>query len=503
MRYLIIQQKIVRTFQELCDCCSNSQATNPDSPLFKELIDKQVNNKIAPFLHDIGEKSISEAVEKIVAGDSDIETMKQLLFILLNENVDIAFDDRPYIDVIKTEIKDNKAIFKIKVKKTTVETITISIKHGSNEASKEVNLNRLGEATCSLLIQMTYSDRVVFSINDRQVAVKEVESLLGKVRTYKEVSHFSEGRVRCLDQEGWLFLTPGYQFVNHYDEAHDFSEKRAAVKKNGKWGFIDYDEELVIPCIYTKVGDFSEGLAYFEKESENENKLTIERGFINYEGELSISLTKNYSGFGLNFDNKFNHGLFKIYSRVHVEWINHEGVIVNKYQGERYRGLSEYGLVEFGDIVNGVAKGKITNSHVVHYSPQNEEEEQMSSDFFGAFTVYTTTYLRFDVKKNVIEECNEKDYYETNNDGSPFMNIENEIMKRYEESYPFVSSKWYDAIYYRAGVKRNGLWGFVDELGEEIIPCVFQQVHSYSEGYAAVCIDDGWLFIDVNGIMLK
>ena len=46
---------------------------------------------------------------------------------------------------------------------------------------------------------------------------------------------------------------------------------------------------------------------------------------------------------------------------------------------------------------------------------------------------------------------------------------------------------------------KDGLWGFVDEMGREVIPCSFQDVHSFSEGYAAVCEDDVWFFIDVLG----
>ncbi len=46
----------------------------------------------------------------------------------------------------------------------------------------------------------------------------------------------------------------------NWDNANDFSEGLAGVKKDGKWGFINTDGELVIPCIYDSVGAFSEGL---------------------------------------------------------------------------------------------------------------------------------------------------------------------------------------------------------------------------------------------------
>lgn len=313
--------------------------------------------------------------------------------------------------------------------------------------------------------------------------------------TFKKVSHFSEGKVWCLDQEGWCLLTPNYKSDNHYENVCDFSEKRAAVMRDGKWGFIDHDENLVIPCIYTKIGDFSEGVAYYEKAIEPGSEFAVERGFLDYNGKQVLSLTENYSGYGLQFDDKFSYGLFKIYSRVHAEWINHEGMIVQKYQGCTRDGSNQDFSVDFGSIVDGIALGQLSRSCVVYYSPQNAEEEQMSSDFFGAFTEHQITYLRFDVERNIIEEY----------DGHKFdlekktPRIVEELRKQYSELYPFIASQWDGMTYERAGVKKDGLWGFVDEMGREVIPCGFQYVHSFSEGYAAVCEDDVWFFIDVLG----
>lgn len=313
--------------------------------------------------------------------------------------------------------------------------------------------------------------------------------------SFKEVSHFSEGRVRCLDNDGWVFITPYKKYINHYEDARDFSEKRAAIKVDGKWGFIDYDEKTVIPCIYSRVGDFSEGVAYYEKPLEPGGKYTIERGFINYEGAQVLSLTENYSGYGLEFDNKFNYGLFKIYSRVHAEWINHEGKIVNKYQGKGYDGSNQDFSVRFNNISDWFAYGELSIRKVVYYSPQNEEEEKMSSDFFGAFTEYDTINLRFDVKRNIIET------YEGHSQSkeSEVPEIARELSKQYSAICPFVSTKVDGTTYKRARVRKNGFWGFIDELGREIIPCVFNDVGNYSEGYAAISKDGKWFFIDIQG----
>ena len=50
-----------------------------------------------------------------------------------------------------------------------------------------------------------------------------------------------------------------------YDEAYEFRENRASVKRNGKWGFIDTAGNEIIPCIYDKAYNFSKGRARVER----------------------------------------------------------------------------------------------------------------------------------------------------------------------------------------------------------------------------------------------
>lgn len=46
-----------------------------------------------------------------------------------------------------------------------------------------------------------------------------------------------------------------------FNRRSDFSEGLARVEIDGKWGFINEQGELVIPCMYDEVGDFFEGFA--------------------------------------------------------------------------------------------------------------------------------------------------------------------------------------------------------------------------------------------------
>ena len=49
--------------------------------------------------------------------------------------------------------------------------------------------------------------------------------------------------------------------TSQYEQYRMHSEGLMPVKKNGKWGYIDGDGNLVIPCIYDEVSLFNGGIA--------------------------------------------------------------------------------------------------------------------------------------------------------------------------------------------------------------------------------------------------
>ena len=48
-------------------------------------------------------------------------------------------------------------------------------------------------------------------------------------------------------------------------------------------------------------------------------------------------------------------------------------------------------------------------------------------------------------------------------------------------------------------VRKNGKYGFVDDKGKEIIPCIYDDANSFSEGYATVVKDEKTGVVDKNG----
>jgi hypothetical protein len=102
-------------------------------------------------------------------------------------------------------------------------------------------------------------------------------NLLKKLFGKKEESHESEEPVESTtensserelerfeknDKYGFKDKQTGKVVVPaKYDDAHDFSEGLAAVKLDGKWGFIDKTGKKIIPLKYDDAEHFSEGLA--------------------------------------------------------------------------------------------------------------------------------------------------------------------------------------------------------------------------------------------------
>ena len=104
---------------------------------------------------------------------------------------------------------------------------------------------------------------------------------------YINMSSFSEGLALVSSVAG---INSKYGFIDTennsiipeiYESADVFSEEVAPVQVDGKWGYINRNNELVIPFKYENASIFSEGVASVE-----ENGLW---GIINHDGEYILS----------------------------------------------------------------------------------------------------------------------------------------------------------------------------------------------------------------------
>jgi len=79
-----------------------------------------------------------------------------------------------------------------------------------------------------------------------------------------------------------------------FEDARLFHDGLAAVKKDGKWGFINSEGDILINCEYTEVNDFGSGYAAVFKDElpgYREMEKNIYWGVINNEGDLVLNYT--------------------------------------------------------------------------------------------------------------------------------------------------------------------------------------------------------------------
>lgn len=360
------------------------------------------------------------------------------------------------------------------------------------------------------------------------------------IKAYSSVSDikcFGQGYalIRLESTKLWHFLgMDGKISEEGYEDAHHFSsDGYAAVKRNGSWGFINRSFKCVTGYVYKKVGDFSEGLAYYEKEK-SDGVVTIERGFMNTALAVAVDLSYNYKGVGLFFDDCFKCGLFKIWSWCHCEWIDHNGHIVAKID-DMNRKVHNFHSMSVGELINGAAK--------VEYSFWRTPYETISCETH--FIVKENRFVRslgdfsdegLSISREIVNLRQAEDYdgtifYIEDYSDFGYVNYQGDyltklIYKRagsFSEHFAAVSldgAHWgfvnnrfnpiCDFIYSAArhfsegyaAVLKEGKWGFINNKGENEIHCEYDEVDHFSEGLAPVKKNNKWGFINQEGILV-
>lgn len=197
MNYLYINGQYITTLQGLKECFLEEEARHYNSSPFNELKDYYRSGEIEDFLRDIGEDNIATRI-KDIDSTSDKSIIEALSKALCNETYKVELDPFQLVDVITTSLKQNVALFEVKVKKNAVENLDIIIRIPQLKLSKTetINLNQhqLGE-TISF----------VFAIPEQTEVLEmfDVEFLIGEmiVKTEHQVNKQSicvDGAEDCI-----------------------------------------------------------------------------------------------------------------------------------------------------------------------------------------------------------------------------------------------------------------------------------------------------------------
>lgn len=262
---------------------------------------------------------------------------------------------------------------------------------------------------------------------------------------------------------GFIDITSGeVKIPFEYDEMiyATFSEGLTAIKKDGKYIYIDATGRERLANEWDFADNFHQGTAIADKDNSSyiiDNKGTV----------------KNNIGKVIYYSTNHNDGI-KVVSYGKENWAIYEGfdLISSKL---------DYNYVsQCSNNVFLVSKAKY-NGKRIRYGCIDKRNNIIMPIMFKEIQSYPDGYY-------VVKKGRKKGYYHINDTTS---NATIAIKPSFQEADGF-----YEGL---ARVVKKGKYGFIDTNGKVVIPCEFDYARSFHEGMASVKINGKWSFIDKEG----
>lgn len=317
-----------------------------------------------------------------------------------------------------------------------------------------------------------------------------------------------------------------------YEDAKGFSEGLAAVKKNGKWGFIDETGKVVIDFKYDYAGSFDEGYAVVGKSEEGWEEYytcyivdkTGKETALRWEryGETEIVEIWGSENFGTPF---FQNGVLVLngfaFGTDGMEIVPAEAdihALIDKIDNLGIDGFSiMYGDGEKEYYYNYTCAGVCVDGLIPMYL-QGEE-------CWVCFLMDKTGHVVKDFADKITQDWDTENVVYLNALRAPvdgYMLAANSTMEpgtlgEFDTRYgvmDYATGSWviapkYTNYRYNLGGNffLNGLWivksgdkfGAVNKSGTEVIPVEYDYIDVYNHGLAAACKDGKWFYLDTYG----
>lgn len=259
--------------------------------------------------------------------------------------------------------------------------------------------------------------------------------------------------------------------VEEPETVFEYKNGIARIKKDGKYGFIDVNNKIVIPLNFDDLRDFSNGLAAA--------KVGSRWGFIDSSGKMLIEPIYNDVS---NFD---KHGLAKVIKKLKWGIINTMGNIIVPIEFEREAYIfslwesSEYivtckssgilGLEEICGVYD--RKGKLI-------LPVIYDEIKDRYRFRPEKNEYPYFHVSFKKQWGVVDK--------NNNVIIPFSYQDEDCIRDYTNGF--------------AAVKVNERWGFLNDKGLQVIPFQYEKVNDFKGTLFEVRNKAKWGAVDANNV---
>lgn len=281
---------------------------------------------------------------------------------------------------------------------------------------------------------------------------------------YRAVGDFSEGLAAVKELFDWGFIDhTGKEVIScQYGGAKEFSEGLAAVYSDGKWGFIDKAGNVVISFRYDDVQNFSEGLALVSSGGKY--------GFIDKTGREVVPCKYGNA-------ESFSNGRALVYNsaEAYYGYVDQAGNEIIPCQYSDARSFSDgFALVRVGNAwtVIDLMGNKMLPEQYQVLTMGNWEKNPLVNGAVLVWDNQTNTQYLFNVAGLVIPI----DGYQ--------------IMEGFSDGLIRVASDV--GIYWAQG--------FMDSMGNIVIPFQYGDAQPFSEGFARVTTLDGKEgFIDKAG----
>jgi uncharacterized protein (TIGR02145 family) len=287
------------------------------------------------------------------------------------------------------------------------------------------------------------------------------------------------------DGSKWGFRDAGMNITlsAQYDDVLPFAEGLAAVKANGKWGYINQDgEEVIKPQKFQKAGSFSEKMAMVF--------LNGKWGFINKEGKEIVPPVK------YDFVNDFSDGFAVVGVKSRYGFINKKGEIVIDIK------------YDFAwPFENGIAK-VFQNNRFGYINKSGEEIIPVKYDYIGSF--YQSTALSRQNNRWFFISTNGKVVSSLYYDNVTETNMPGVYEVSKNRKYGFINNKGDEVVLLKYDdidqynnnlykVEKNGQYGLIDFTGREIIPAVYDGIMEVGQLNYIVHDGDYYFIVDPLG----
>jgi hypothetical protein len=354
-----------------------------------------------------------------------------------------------------------------------------------------------------------------FNLKSEVAGMKRTAILTASVLSILLLSTYISSKEVTKDNNKWL-VKPQFEHV----DINGFSEGLAAVKKNGKWGYIGKDGKIKIEPRYDLVYGFSGGLAMVMSGSKtsfinSEGVTVFTSGFDHINSEFSEGLAgfKHKDKWGFvnkqgavviepQFEHayKFQGGMARIYKKGYIGFINKDGTIVIKPQFKRAQDFSEGLAMVEKDGVNGFIDKE---GNMVISKPEFSNVGMFFSEGLCKFWLNNKCGFIDKTGKIVIENIfndagNFSEGYAWIYDGSKYGFIDKQGKNVIKQQYGYVGNfseglaRFSPAGYY-------GSYGFIDKEGRVVIKpqFIWNSIKGFSEGACSAATGgvNGWGFL--------